>query len=114
MASTIVSSKAKKMVSVVVDPTSTSTKTVRLQDELDAFLFEFMEASPQEMIDILVDKSEKLAMSGIVERAVKEGDIAPHFNLPNVDGKQVSLHRLIMDGPLILTFYRGEWCPYCK
>jgi len=86
----------------------------RLQDELDTLFLEFMEVSPQELIDILVDKAEKLAMAGIVERAVKVDDVAPHFTLPDAKGKQVSVSDLIMDGPLVVTFYRGEYCPYCN
>ena len=91
--------------SVVVPSRRVSEK---LQDDLDAVLFEFLAATPQEMIDMLVDKAEALAMSGIVEQAVKEGDIAPHFKLPDADGKMVRINSLIEHGPVIVTVYRGS------
>jgi peroxiredoxin len=38
---------------------------------------------------------------------------APGFVLPNADGKPVSLVNLLRSGPVVLTWYRGSWCPYC-
>ena len=94
--------------------TSTSTSFPRLQDELDEFLFEFMEMTPREILDIFEDKAEKLAMSGIAKRAVKVDSLAPFFSLPDADGNIVSLIDLLAQGPVVLTFYRGNWCPYCN
>lgn len=45
---------------------------------------------------------------------VKAGDTAPSFSLPDATGKTVSLGDLLKNGPVILTFYRGAWCPYCN
>ncbi|MDH3748569.1 MAG: AhpC/TSA family protein [Gammaproteobacteria bacterium] len=56
----------------------------------------------------------ELAASGILERAVKEGDIAPNFTLPNAVGNLVTLYEQLEQGPVILTWYRGSWCPYCN
>lgn len=42
------------------------------------------------------------------------GDMAPDFSLPNAFGKQVRLGDLLSEGPVILVFYRGAWCPYCN
>lgn len=99
-----------KATAVIVAPTS-----YRLQDELDAFLAEFVVAQPKDLVDIFAHKSQKLARSGIIERAVKEGDLAPNFALPDaVTGKTIRLFDLLHDGPVILSFYRGEWCAYCN
>jgi peroxiredoxin len=40
--------------------------------------------------------------------------MAPDFTLSNVDGQPVTLSALLLHGPVVLTFYRGEWCPYCN
>lgn len=45
---------------------------------------------------------------------IKSGDTAPDFTLPGVDGRQVKLSEEIKTGPVVLTFYRGSWCPYCN
>lgn len=57
---------------------------------------------------------EALARSGIVASGLHEGASAPDFTLPNVYGRPMTLSRLLAEGPVVLTFYRGEWCPYCN
>jgi len=42
------------------------------------------------------------------------GEKAPDFVLPNAFGKDVRLTDLLSEGPVVLTFYRGAWCPYCN
>jgi peroxiredoxin len=55
-----------------------------------------------------------LAGSGIAERALKAGDLAPDFVLPDALGGQVRLSTLLAKGNVVLSFYRGGWCPYCN
>jgi len=57
---------------------------------------------------------EAVAGSGIVEKARQVGDKAPDFTLRNATGDKVSLADLLEDGPVVLTWYRGGWCPYCN
>lgn len=47
-------------------------------------------------------------------RPLEAGDQAPAFALPDPDDIVVSSAALLKDGPLIVTFYRGIWCPYCR
>ena len=42
------------------------------------------------------------------------GEKAPDFSLPDAMGRAVSLHERLSAGPVVLVFYRGEWCPYCN
>ncbi len=42
------------------------------------------------------------------------GDTAPDFTSTDQNGKTVNLKSLLRDGPVVLVFYRGEWCPYCN
>ena len=42
------------------------------------------------------------------------GEKAPDFRLPNAVGEDVSLYEALADGPVVLTFYRGAWCPFCN
>jgi len=55
---------------------------------------------------------DELCRNGLPERAIKEGDRAPDFTLADADGV---LHRLAdhLRNPLVLSFYRGGWCPFC-
>jgi thiol-disulfide isomerase/thioredoxin len=45
---------------------------------------------------------------------LRVGDGIPIFSLPNTSGVSVSSTVLLEPGPLIITFYRGIWCPYCR
>ncbi len=46
--------------------------------------------------------------------AVKVGDRAPLFELPDAHGRPVRLADRLLDGPVVLSFYRGAWCPFCN
>ena len=52
--------------------------------------------------------------SGLADRALPVGDAFPSFELPGVDGEPVRLEDLLADGPVVVSFYRGGWCPYCN
>jgi peroxiredoxin len=64
--------------------------------------------------ELLERSSRELAVSGITERVLKVGEQAPDFTLPNAVGRPVSLGRALEKGPVVVTFYRGIWCPYCN
>lgn len=85
-----------------------------LATELQEFSKQFAEGTPKEVIDLLRIKAEELAKSGLVESSIKVGDKAPDFALPDAEGKAVHLAELLKKGPVVLTFYRGGWCPYCN
>ncbi len=55
-----------------------------------------------------------LIASGQAARTLKVGARAPIFALPNAHGELVRSADLLARGPLVLTFYRGIWCPYCN
>jgi peroxiredoxin len=48
------------------------------------------------------------------EEAPKPGDVMPTFVLPDEAGRLVSLKDLLAQGPAVVTFHRGHWCPYCR
>ena len=57
---------------------------------------------------------EKLLQSDVGNNAPGKDDKAPDFELPNVRGGSVQLAELLKDGPVVLNFYRGGWCPFCN
>ena len=63
---------------------------------------------------ILAKATADLVKSGQAERAVHQGQKAPEFTLPDAKGQTVRLADLLKKGPVILTFYRGGWCPFCN
>ena len=86
-----------------------------LQDKLDALKTKFeTEMAPPEVVAVLHRITDELIASGQAGRSLHAGDRAPAFTLPDPDGKLVSSQDLLAKGPLVLTFYRGVWCPYCN
>lgn len=90
-----------------------------LQDKLDALRSDFEAGRfplvpTAAQIKTMERATNELTASGQAARALKKGDRAPDFELNDPDGSPASLHDLLASGPLILTFYRGVWCPYCN
>jgi len=90
-----------------------------LQAKLDAFKADFEAGNPpynapQSVIEVMRRATAELRDSGQAERALKVGDKAPAFTLNDPDGNEVSSTDLLGKGPLIVSFYRGVWCPYCN
>lgn len=90
-----------------------------LQAQLDAFKADFMDGkppynAPAEIHPVMARATAELIASGAASKALKVGDKAPLFTLKDPDGKPVSSADLLAKGPLVLTFYRGVWCPYCN
>jgi peroxiredoxin len=90
-----------------------------LQAKLDAFKADFKGGkapyfAPPEIHPIMERATAELVASGQAERALKAGDAAPEFILNDPDGKPVSSTELLKRGALVISFYRGVWCPYCN
>lgn len=64
--------------------------------------------------DTLEAASVAVDAAAATNRALGVGDRAPDFALPGASGETVRLGELLIDGPVVLTFYRGGWCPYCN
>ena len=90
-----------------------------LQDRLDAFRADFEAGKPPYNAPAWIHEpmhraTKELIDSGGAERALTVGDTAPLFTLKDADGHEVSSADLLARGPLIVSFYRGIWCPYCN
>ena len=70
--------------------------------------------APSWVHELMHRATAELIASGAAERALKAGDRAPEFTLKDADGRDMSLRELLANGPLVVTFYRGIWCPYCN
>ena len=64
-----------------------------------------------EAVDRLVARVHE---NGGGENAPRPGEPMPPFMLPDEVGRLVALPSLISKGPVIVMFYRGHWCPYCR
>jgi peroxiredoxin len=85
-----------------------------LENQIAEFTAGMAKAVPSEVRVILAAELKKLAESGIADHALKVGQKAPDFSLPDARNQKVSLSALLAKGPAVVTFYRGGWCPFCN
>lgn len=85
-----------------------------LQATLDAKKADFLAHADADKITAYAEGIEAVIQAQIVEKAHKTGDLAPAFSLPNAQGETVNLNTYLAKGPVVLTWYRGGWCPYCN
>ncbi len=75
---------------------------------------DFIASQDENVQNIIVNAFKDLMNSTAGELALNKGNVAREFNLQNAKGTQTSLNELLAQGPLVLSFYRGGWCPFCN
>ena len=85
-----------------------------LSEQLEARSAESAKKVPAEVREEFAKGIKAVDESGIVDHAKKVGDKAPDFTLKDAMGENVRLSKLLESDPVILTWYRGGWCPYCN
>ncbi|MCW3473853.1 peroxiredoxin-like family protein [Limobrevibacterium gyesilva] len=85
-----------------------------LAKQLDTFLEALLERVDPATAAVLERAENARAKMVLVKTAVGKGDVAPDFTLPDQHGNKVSLHEALTHGPVVLTFFRGGWCPFCS
>lgn len=88
--------------------------------DLEAAIQQYQEQSkekyakmPAETKQLMADAKQDLA-ARMPDPGLKVGDKAPDFTLQNAFGKPIQLSEQLKQGPVIVTFYRGAWCPFCN
>ncbi len=84
-----------------------------LQQQIDEFIAEGASWLPTRLLLDLLRPIGQLITSGAAERSLRAGMQAPDFTLLDARGTAVKLSHLLEQGPVVMTFYRGAWCPYC-
>jgi peroxiredoxin len=86
---------------------------VSLSEQLRSFAENTRQQRPEfaAAVDRLIDRLRRV---GAGDSAPKPGEPMPGFVLPDENGDRVSLHDLLDEGPVAITFHRGHWCPYCR
>jgi peroxiredoxin len=84
-----------------------------MSERLNAFTDAVRRKNPSSavVVDRLVAR---LREHGAGDAAPKPGDKMPSFMLPDENGRLVRLEDLLKQGPAVVTFHRGHWCPYCR
>jgi peroxiredoxin len=85
-----------------------------LADKIQDFQDELLPTIPEDTLNTLMSELRGLVATGIAEKAINKGAPFPAFNLPNADNETRSLSDFLSNGPVVVSFYRGAWCPYCN
>jgi len=85
-----------------------------LNQKIRATIAMFREGLPPEQSALIEQGAGEISALAIVENALNVGQEAPEFQLLTYGGSTKTLADYLSVGPLVLTFYRGVWCPYCN
>lgn len=85
-----------------------------LSEQLEDFLAGWMQRVPAERRAVMERHIAHLSDVGLGRLAKQVGEQAPQITLPGFDGKPFDVSTLLAKGPVVVTFYRGGWCPYCN
>jgi peroxiredoxin len=88
--------------------------TPTLAEQLADFKAGFKQRATPERVATMETATADLRASGIERTALQAGAMAPALTLPDALNRPVDLTALWQQGPLVIVFYRGGWCPYCN
>lgn len=85
-----------------------------LAQAIHALQEQMLPTLPEATLNVLLGSIQQQVDSGQAETALNQGDRCPDFSLPAANGEMVSVSEKLKSGPLVISFYRGAWCPYCN
>jgi len=97
-----------------VDTSADSEGNMDLKTQIEMLSEDMKSKIPDEAAAVMAHALRELKNSELEKASLKKGAKCPEFSLPNVHGKMVSINELLRQGPVVLVFYRGGWCPYCN
>ena len=85
-----------------------------LKAQIDAYNVQKEAKLPGDVLALMAQTNEELIAQHIKDNALQVGAKVSNFSLNNHSAEQVELADLLNNGPVIISFYRGNWCPYCN
>ena len=87
---------------------------MNLQQQSDKLTQDFLAQSPLKIVENIQMGFEEIINRKLDRHALSTGDIAPDFSLPNANHQEITLTKELKKGTVVVTFYRGGWCPFCN
>ncbi|KAJ5758024.1 uncharacterized protein N7511_006718 [Penicillium nucicola] len=85
-----------------------------LSKELSTTYNQFLETAPKEVSSVITEAVGNFKNTYDPAKAIQPGSPFPQFQLGDAMGNKVTLNDLLAKGPILVSFYRGEWCPFCN
>lgn len=89
-------------------------KKMNLKEQLKAKKEHSALNIPKDKLDVMLGSTQDLINEHLSNNALTVGDTMIDFELPNAKGEKEYLSTYLEKGPVVLSFYRGGWCPYCN
>lgn len=86
---------------------------MKLNETLRNIQEEMCKQLPIDILKAFGQSLQELMALKIETHALQVGDLAPDFTLRGTDGQPVSLYNILEHNPVVLSFFRGNWCPFC-
>ena len=86
---------------------------IKLNEKLQLIQKEMAQNIPVDILNAFGQSLQEMIEQNLEDRALKVGDIAPDFTLPDAEGLPVSLYDTLQHNAVIISFFRGHWCPFC-
>jgi peroxiredoxin len=85
-----------------------------LKEQLAEYRAQWYKRVPKDRQAVMERHIDQLRNGTFARTVLKAGDRAPAIVLGNAQGKTTDVGALLQKGPVVVTFYRGGWCPYCN
>ncbi|PTB37305.1 uncharacterized protein TrAFT101_011036 [Trichoderma asperellum] len=85
-----------------------------LASQLSAIVEKVNQNAPAPVVSAIKESIASLKATFDKNDSIQIGASLPSFKLPNALGKEVTSDSLLAKGPVLITFYRGDWCPFCN
>ncbi|MDX2506996.1 MAG: peroxiredoxin-like family protein [Gammaproteobacteria bacterium] len=87
---------------------------MNLQQQISFMQQEMIKEIPDEVLNTLMDANAQMLSEMPGKIALKEGDVIPDFTLYRHNGEPLAIKDILQKKNLLISFYRGTWCPYCS
>ncbi|VAW74629.1 AhpC/Tsa family protein GSU0066 [hydrothermal vent metagenome] len=85
-----------------------------ISEQTQELLHTFVSSQTSEVQNDIKNSFAEMLATEISDKTLITGNKVANFSLPNALGHQVTLSEALNKGPVVLSFYRGGWCPYCN
>ncbi|MEQ4753410.1 peroxiredoxin-like family protein [Klebsiella oxytoca] len=86
---------------------------MKLQEKFQHIQQGMIQQVPENILNAFAQSLGELMEQNLEAHALEIGDTAPDFTLPSSNGKQISLYEVLKENSVVLSFFRGNWCPFC-
>lgn len=86
---------------------------MKIIDELTAIQKSMALELPEDILKTLTISLSDMLTQNLDAHALKKEDIAPDFFLQSTENSNINLYKLLDSKPVIISFFRGSWCPFC-